>query len=224
MDDVMEAQDVQKVFHGPAGELPVLKGVSLRLRRGEIVSILGPSGAGKSTLLHILGTLEQPTSGRVLYEGRDVTTFSPAECARFRGQAVGFVFQFHYLLPELTSVENVMLPALIAGVNRRVAQARASQLLAEVGLSARAPHRPAELSGGEQQRVAVARALVNRPAVVLADEPTGNLDRRSSDLLLDLLWHLNREHAISFLMVTHNDDLAARAERCLYLADGTIGG
>ncbi len=221
---VVEARDVRKVFKGPAGELVVLKGVSLSLRRGEIVSILGPSGAGKSTLLHILGTLEQPTSGQVFYEGKDVACFSPGERARFRGRTVGFVFQFHYLLPELTSAENVMLPALIAGASPHDAETRASELLAQVGLSARTAHRPAELSGGEQQRVAVARALVNRPAVVLADEPTGNLDRRSSGLLLDLLWRLNREHATSFLMVTHNEELASRAERCLYLADGTIGG
>jgi lipoprotein-releasing system ATP-binding protein len=221
--EVVEAREIRKVFNGPAGQLDVLRGVSLSLRRGEVVSVLGPSGAGKSTLLHILGTLEQPTSGRVLYEGRDVTSFTSAERARFRGRTVGFVFQFHYLLPELTAEENVMLPALIAGVRRGEAESRASELLSQVGLAARAAHRPAELSGGEQQRIAVARALVNRPAVVFADEPTGNLDRRSSDLLVDLLLHLNRERATTFLMVTHNEGLASRAQRCLYLADGTIG-
>ncbi len=214
---------MEKVFDAPAGQLHVLRGVSLSLARGEVVSILGPSGAGKSTLLHILGTLEQPTGGQVLYQGRDVTAFSPAERARFRGRTVGFVFQFHYLIPELTSLENVMLPALIAGCSGREARKRASSLLGEVGLSGRADHRPAELSGGEQQRVAVARALVNRPAIVLADEPTGNLDRRTSSALLDLLWRLNREQATSFLVVTHNEELASRAERCLHLADGRIG-
>jgi lipoprotein-releasing system ATP-binding protein len=220
---ILEAREIEKVFDAPGGELRVLRGVSLVLQRGEVVGIYGPSGAGKSTLLHILGTLEAPTSGQVLYEGTDVAALSPAARARFRGCTIGFVFQFHHLLPELTALENVMLPCLIAGTPPRDARARARTLLAEVGLEPRAEHRPSQLSGGEQQRVAVARALVNGPAVVFADEPTGNLDRSTSASLVELLWQLNREGDTSFLLVTHDEALASRADRCLHLVDGRIG-
>ncbi len=223
MDSVLEAVGLEKVFDAPGGELCVLRGVSLGLEPGEIVSVLGPSGAGKSTLLHVLGALERPTSGKVLYDGEDVYGFPPAERARFRGAAIGFVFQFHHLLPELTALENVMLPALLARAGAREARSRAQKLLTEVGLVERAEHRPAELSGGEQQRVAVARALVNRPSIVLADEPTGNLDRTTGATLLSLLWRLNRERGTSFLVVTHDEELALRADRCLYLVDGRLG-
>jgi lipoprotein-releasing system ATP-binding protein len=189
---------------------------------GEIVAIVGPSGAGKSTLLHILGALDRPSEGRVLIDGQDVFALDDRRLAEFRNKRAGFVFQFHHLLPELTALENVILPGLIAGHARRELEDVGMTLLAEVGLENRAGHRPPELSGGEQQRVAVARALINKPQLVLADEPSGNLDLQSSRALNALMWELSRKHNRTLIIVTHNLELARQADRVIELYDGRI--
>jgi len=204
---------------GPV-ELPVLKGVYIAIEAGEIVSIVGASGVGKSTLLHLIGALDRPTDGTVLYEGQDIFQLTNGELAKFRNQDLGFVFQFHHLMPEFSAIENVMMPALIAGKKKKEAWEPASELLKNVGLAGREHHRPGELSGGEQQRVAVARALVNNPKVVLADEPTGNLDRGTSEEVHELLWELNERMNQTFIIATHNEDLARRSDRVFKLADG----
>ncbi|RLB50327.1 MAG: ABC transporter ATP-binding protein, partial [Deltaproteobacteria bacterium] len=200
--------------------LQVLKGIDLQIDRGEMVTIVGPSGAGKSTLLHFIVTLDLPTEGRILYGGRDVTRLGGLELAEFRNRSIGFVFQFHHLLPEFTALENVMMPGLIRG-SRRL-EDRARQLLDEVGLTDRLTHRPGELSGGEQQRVALARALLMKPELVLADEPTGNLDSQTSNSVQSLIFDLNRRHGITFLIVTHSRDFAAMMPRRVSMKDGRI--
>ena len=205
-------------------ELEVLRGVDIRVRKGEAVSIVGASGAGKSTLLHLLGALDRPTGGTVRLGGVELTRLDPPEIGRIRNRLVGFVFQFHHLLREFSAVENVMMPQLIRGVAREAARQRASELLGAVGLSGRLDHRPWQLSGGEQQRVAVARALANDPALLLADEPSGNLDTRTSEGLHDLLFELKAVSELSMVLVTHNAELAARAERTLRLSDGVLLG
>jgi len=187
---------------------------------GEIISIVGASGVGKSTLLHLMGALDRPTDGTVLYEGQDIFQLTDRELARFRNRELGFVFQFHHLLPEFSAIENVMMPALIAGRSKEEARQTAADILKNVGLTGRERHRPGELSGGEQQRVAVARALVNDPKVVLADEPTGNLDRKTSEEVHDLLWKLNERMNQTFIIATHNEGLAQRSDRVIRLADG----
>jgi len=204
------------------GALEVLRGIDLTVHAGEIIAIVGQSGVGKSTLLHLLGALDRPTEGSVLINGTPVFDFDDKQLAAFRNRTVGFVFQFHHLLPEFNALENVMMPALIAGRKTRDVSLRAMQLLTEVDLGQRAMHRPGELSGGEQQRVAVARALMNEPELVLADEPSGNLDRLSSESLHELLWNLSRRHGQTFIIVTHNLDLAGRADRVVELFDGAI--
>jgi lipoprotein-releasing system ATP-binding protein len=203
-------------------ELPVLKGVDLEVQTGEILAIVGASGVGKSTLLHLIGALDRPTNGKVFYEGQDIFTFNDRELDRFRNQEIGFVFQFHHLLPEFTALENVAMGVLIARQNLDVAYDRARELLDYVGLAERLEHRPYELSGGERQRVAIARALVNHPKVVLADEPTGNLDRKTSEAVHDLLWDLNDRFSQTFILVTHNHALARRADRLIHLVDGKV--
>ncbi len=202
--------------------LRVLRDVNLTLHQAEMVTIIGASGAGKSTLLHCLGTLDLPSSGEILFGNVDITRLPPPDLARFRNQSIGFVFQFHHLLPEFNALENVMMPALIA--RRPVAEARdrAKAMLDEVGLTPRLKHRPGELSGGEQQRVAIARALIMRPRLLLADEPTGNLDTRTSAEVHDLLFRLNEEHNLSMLLVTHNMELAQQMPRIVRMADGMI--
>ncbi len=205
-------------------ELEVLRGVDLRVPKGEAVSIVGASGAGKSTLLHLLGALDRPTGGKVRLGGVGLTGLDPRETGRIRNRLVGFVFQFHHLLREFSAVENVMMPQLIRGVAREAARQRASELLGAVGLSGRLDHRPWQLSGGEQQRVAVARALANDPAILLADEPSGNLDTRTSEGLHDLLFELKAASELSMVLVTHNAELASRAERTLRLTDGVLLG
>jgi lipoprotein-releasing system ATP-binding protein len=200
----------------------VLKGVSLDVQAGELVAIVGPSGAGKSTLLHLLGGLERPTSGEIHYGERALETLDDQGLARFRNEQVGFVFQFHHLLPEFTALENVMLPRLIRREPAGTARAHARELLARVGLSARLQHRPGEMSGGEQQRVAIARALVGQPLVLLADEPTGNLDSKTGEEVFELLRELNRERRLTCLIVTHNEAIARRADRILHMLDGRI--
>ena len=216
---MIELSDIRKSYDS----LEVVKGVGLCVDKGEVMSIVGPSGAGKSTLLHIMGTLDRPDSGKVVYDGVDVLQLSQKRLAGFRNANIGFVFQFHQLLPEFTMVENVAMPALIAGQRRKDAFARAMELIDYLGLSARASHRPAELSGGERQRAAVARALVNRPEVVLADEPSGSLDTRNRMELHHLFFDLRRDLGQTFVIVTHDESLAADSDRVVYMTDGVVG-
>ncbi len=204
------------------GALQVLDNVNVDINRGEVVTIVGPSGAGKTTLLQIMGTLDSPDSGSVLYDGQDVLSMKDSSLAKFRNQNIGFVFQFHQLLPEFTALENVMMPALIGGMKQKEASARAKELLEYMGLGERLDHKPAELSGGERQRAAVARALVNRPAVVLADEPSGSLDTKNKQELHNLFFRLRDEMQQTFVIVTHDETLASDADRVLYMRDGRI--
>lgn len=218
----LRVEGLRKEFPRKAGALEVLKGISFSLERGEMLGVVGVSGAGKTTLLQILGTLDRATSGRVLYDGRDVTGLPEEELAAFRNRTVGFVFQFHHLLPEFDARENVMLPCLISGISWEEAGRRADRLLEEVGLSGRSTHRVGEISGGEQQRVAICRALAMEPAVVLADEPTGNLDKETAAGVMDLLVTLNRSRGMSLIVVTHNEEMAGRMHRVIQIDDGRI--
>ena len=220
---VVEAEALVKEFAAvDGGAIRVVNGVSLTVRRGEMVAIVGESGSGKSTLLHLLGALEHPTSGRIRLAGQAVEALSDDALAALRNRTVGFVFQFHHLLREFSALENVMMPLRIAGVENRVARVRAEMLLERVGLSARLRHRPNELSGGEQQRAAVARALAAEPALLLADEPSGNLDLHNAERLHDLFAELARDLALGLVVVTHNQSLAARADRALLLEGGSL--
>ena len=202
--------------------LPVLKGISMEVSRGEIVAIVGPSGAGKSTLLHILGMIDRPDEGEVLLEGKKVFDVKDETLAQIRNKEIGFVFQFHHLLPEFTAAENVAIPALIAGEHLASALERAGILLADVGLQDRIHHKPSELSGGEQQRVAVARALMNSPKLILADEPSGNLDSESAASLHSMILQLRQRHHQTFIIVTHNKEFSAMADRVITLVDGIV--
>lgn len=222
MSDVLVLDGIGRTYTTAAGPLTVLSDASLRVGRGELVGVVAPSGAGKSTLLHIAGLLEKPDGGDVLVEGEACGRLPDLERTRLRRQAVGFVYQFHHLLPEFSALENVVLPQMIARKSKPAAKQAAADLLARVGLEARASHRPARLSGGEQQRVAVARALVNEPAILLADEPTGNLDPTTSETVFDLLVSLVREKNMSALIATHNLALAERMDRVVTLEDGHI--
>lgn len=215
---MIEIKNIVKSY----GSLRVLDDVSVNIGVGEVVTIVGPSGAGKTTLLQIAGTLDAPDSGKVLYDGKDVVAMKERELAKFRNQNIGFVFQFHQLLPEFTMLENVIMPALIGGVKQKEAEARAKELLDFMGLSARMEHKPSELSGGERQRAAVARALINRPSVVLADEPSGSLDTQNRTELHNLFFRLRDEIKQTFVIVTHDDSLAANADRVLKMRDGKI--
>jgi lipoprotein-releasing system ATP-binding protein len=219
---LVEIVNMTKEFVHGTGKLPVLRDVTMTLHVGEMVTIIGASGAGKSTLLHCLGTLDLPSRGQILFDGVDITRLPPPELARFRNRTIGFVFQFHHLLPEFTALENVMMPAMIGRVPVREARQRAEEYLDAVGMSHRLTHRPGELSGGEQQRVAIARALVMRPKLLLADEPTGNLDTKTSDEVHQLLFRLNEEQKITMLVVTHNMDLARKMPRTIRMADGKL--
>jgi lipoprotein-releasing system ATP-binding protein len=219
---LVDVRGVTKRFFHEGRELEILKPIDLVIERGEMLSIVGPSGAGKSTLLHLLGTLDLPSSGEIRYGGQDVTKYSSSALAEFRNRTIGFVFQFHHLLPEFTALENVLMPGLIRGQGQRDLEGRARELLATVGLSERLKHRPGELSGGEQQRVALARALIMKPELVLADEPTGNLDSGTSDSIHGLFFELNRTLGITFLIVTHSGDLARRMHRVVHMRDGRI--
>ena len=218
--ELIEAVGVTKSFKTAAGELRVLKGIDLSIRKGEMLGIIGASGAGKSTLLQILGALDRPTSGRVMFKEKDIASMDENSLARLRNASIGFVFQFHHLLPEFNSLENVMFPAIIGGTSFPEAEKKANALLGELGLSGRTRHRPGELSGGEQQRVAVARALIQSPEVVLADEPTGNLDTSTGNDLFALFLELNKKKGITFVVVTHNKSLSDRCHRVLEMADG----
>jgi lipoprotein-releasing system ATP-binding protein len=219
---MISALDLYKSFPMGHTEIRVLNGVTLEIKRGEMAAIVGASGVGKTTLLHILGTLDRPTSGRVLFDGEDVFARSDPGLAEFRNRKIGFVFQFHHLLPEFTAVENVMMPALIRGDIRDRARAQAESILKEVGLAHRLEHRTGELSGGEQQRVAVARALVLHPDLILADEPTGNLDTHTGDEVFRLMRDLNRAKGVTFVIVTHNEALSNQADRIIHMVDGRI--
>jgi lipoprotein-releasing system ATP-binding protein len=215
-------EDLEKSFQHMGRTLEVLKGIDLRIFQGEILAIVGPSGAGKSTLLHCIGTLDLPTAGRIRLAGEELTTMSSSRLAAVRNREIGFVFQFHHLLPEFNALENLMLPGLIQGRSRKEMEKRARVLLEEVGLSARATHRPGELSGGEQQRVAIARALALGPKLVLADEPTGNLDTVTSESIHELFFQINREHNTTIVVVTHNPSFAESMPRVVHMVDGRI--
>ena len=221
-ESLLAVMDLCKSYGTGEQKVDVLKGISLQLGRGETVALLGASGAGKSTLMHILGALDRPTSGSVSYSGENVFAKSESQLALFRNRMIGFVFQFHHLLPEFTALENVMMPLLICGASRSVASTDARLILAEVGLGHRVTHKPGELSGGEQQRVAVARALVMKPQLLLADEPTGNLDMKTSESIHDLFEDLHKNRGLSIMVVTHNERLAARTMRQIRLLDGRI--
>ncbi len=215
---MLKAIDIEKSY----GSLQVLKKVSLTVNEGEIVSLVGASGAGKSTLLHILGTLDKPDKGIVQLKGRDIFKQTDKQLAAFRNQSLGFIFQFHHLLPEFTALENVCIPAFIAGKGKQEAELRAKELLDTLKVSHRSHHKPSELSGGEQQRVAVARALMNKPAVILADEPSGNLDTANARSLHELFFQLRDQMKQTFVIVTHNEELANMADRKIFMKDGVI--
>ena len=213
---MIQATGIEKSF----GQLKVLKGIDLHVEKSEVISIMGASGAGKSTLLQILGSLSSPDAGSLVIDGIDVARLKGKSLAEFRNLKVGFVFQFHHLLPEFTALENVMIPALIAKRSRKEAKLEAQELLADMGLSERMDHKPSELSGGEQQRVAIARALINRPSVLFADEPSGNLDTRTKEEIHNLFFTLREKYAQTIVIVTHDPDLARMCDRSLYMIDG----
>jgi len=218
----LQLESVERSFQQGTGRLEILRGVSLSLAAGEITALVGPSGTGKSTLLHIAGLLEQPTSGKVILDGQDCTAMDDSARTIIRQTGVGFVYQFHHLLPEFSAVENVILPQMIAGIGKAAARKRATELLTDVGLAERLSHRPSELSGGEQQRVAIVRALANQPRVLLADEPTGNLDEGTASIIFDVMLNVVRQLKVSALIATHNMDLARRMDRVMTLRDGVL--
>jgi lipoprotein-releasing system ATP-binding protein len=215
---MLQAKDIQKRYES----VQVLRGVDIEIQSGELVSIVGASGAGKSTLLHILGTLDQPDGGEVYFKGERIDQWGNKKMAAFRNKHLGFIFQFHHLLPEFSALENVCIPAWIGGEKKSVAEKRGASILEELGLSARMDHKPSQLSGGEQQRVAVARALINKPDLILADEPTGNLDSANAREMQRLFLELRDKYNQAFLIVTHNEELAALGNRTLYMKDGLM--
>jgi lipoprotein-releasing system ATP-binding protein len=222
MSKILITRQLIKTYSNGPQEVKVLKGIDLEIDRGEVVVIIGPSGVGKSTLLHLIGGLDKPTAGEVIINDRDIFMLSEEERALFRNRSIGFVFQFHHLLPEFTALENVMIPVMMYQHDSKYIENEAHRLLGEVGLAERLHHRPSQLSGGEQQRVAVARALVNKPSLVLADEPTGNLDKQNSEALYRLILNLNSKFNQTFLIVTHNEMMAKQASKVIELEDGRI--
>ncbi len=220
---ILRVENIHKIFWlGKSVKIHVLKGISFDVKKGEMIAIVGASGAGKSTLLHIIGALDRPSEGKVYIDGIDVFKMSDVEIAKFRNKKIGFVFQFHHLLPEFTAIENVAMPAMIAGKSFDEVKEKAYELLKEVGLADRVHHKPSELSGGEQQRVAVARALMNSPEIILADEPSGNLDSQNAEALHNLMFDLNRKYKQTFIIATHNEKLAEMANRIIKIVDGKI--
>lgn len=215
---MIDIKDIKKSF----GSLQVLRGVNLHIDKGEVISIVGPSGAGKTTLLQLIGALDRPTSGSILFNGRELASMSDKQLAAFRNRQIGFVFQFHQLLPEFTALENIIIPALIAGRSRSEAEKEAMELLGIMGLQERAEHKPSELSGGENQRVAVARALINKPALILADEPSGSLDSKNKEELHKLFFELRARYGQTFLIVTHDEELARTTDRTIRMVDGVV--
>ncbi|MDP2971886.1 MAG: ABC transporter ATP-binding protein [Deltaproteobacteria bacterium] len=224
MKELIQVQQLFKSFGNGAKKVEVLRGIDLTFFQGEMAAIVGASGVGKTTLLHILGTIDRPTAGKVLHGGRDIFTLNEKDLALFRNREIGFVFQFHHLLPEFNALENTMMPCLIQGMSKREAALRAEAILTLVGLKERLSHKPGELSGGEQQRVAVARALVLEPKVLLGDEPTGNLDTKTGESVFALLQELNRIKGVTLIIVTHNPNLAAQMPRQILLTDGKATG
>lgn len=225
MDDILVARNLYKTYYRNGQAVPVLKGVNLKVKKGEIISIVGPSGVGKSTLLHLLGALDKPTKGKVFLGKEEVYSLNDKELATLRNRRIGFLFQFHHLLSEFTALENVMMPLLVSSdIRCQMADGRkrAREMLEEMGLGKRLDHRPCELSGGEQQRVALARALVNEPEIIIADEPTGNLDKKTGEAMHRLLWSANKKKGKTLIIATHNEELAKRAERMVRLVDGKI--
>ena len=224
MKELIQVQQLFKAYGNGTKRVEVLKGVDLTFSRGERAAIVGASGVGKTTFLHVLGTIDRPTAGKVLYEGKDIYTLNEKDLALFRNREIGFVFQFHHLLPEFTALENTMMPCLIQGISKKESASRAESILTLVGLKERLPHKPGELSGGEQQRVAVARALVLEPKVLLADEPTGNLDTKTGESVFDLLQEINQIKGVTLIVVTHNLKLAEKLSRQIHLVDGKALG
>jgi lipoprotein-releasing system ATP-binding protein len=217
----IEIRDLTKIY-GDGVEVRALDGTDLDIEKGEFLAIIGPSGSGKSTLLNMIGILDTPTSGTILLDGVDITSASQKQRSKMRNQKLGFIFQYHHLLPDFNAIENVMMPLLINGIKKSKAKKIAYEMLDEVGLNDRANHRPNQLSGGQNQRVAIARALANNPDIVIGDEPTGNLDSKSSDVIYDLLRKLNEEHDQTFILVTHDEHMAEKTDRIIKLVDGKI--
>ncbi|MBF0472893.1 MAG: ABC transporter ATP-binding protein [Nitrospirae bacterium] len=222
MTTLIKTSELCKSYITKAGQIDIIKGIDMTVSTGEVIAIIGASGVGKSTLLHLLGGLDTPTSGKIFHNDKDIFNLTPQELALFRNQSIGFIFQFHHLLPEFSALENIMMPGLISGVDREKLEEKALNLLDMLGLSKRYGHRPSELSGGEQQRVAVARALVLHPPVILADEPTGNLDTKAAKELFDLLLELNHSLNTTFVIVTHDNTLADRCHRIIRMVDGRL--
>ncbi len=222
LENLVSIRELHKSFNNSKARLEILKGVNFDLRTGDTLSVVGPSGIGKSTFLHILGTLDRPDKGKIMYRGDDVFLFNDEKLAKFRNEFIGFVFQFHHLLPEFSALENTMMPALIKNYTKNRAKEDAEEILVRVGLKDRLSHRVGKLSGGEQQRVALARALVLKPVILLADEPTGNLDKKNSHQVHDLMLELNREFHMTLVVVTHNLELASYMSRCVTVVDGLL--
>jgi len=219
---VLEAKNLKKVFKTEGQEVEALKGVNLKVQKGKMVAIMGPSGSGKSTLLHLLGTIDKPTEGKVFIDGEDVYNLPEKKLAKLRNKKIGFVFQFHHLLPEFTAVENVMMPSLLAGEPEKKAKEKAVSLLKRLGLENRLNHKPSQLSGGQQQRVAIARAVINKPIVILADEPTGNLDSENSQKVMEIFKELNKQYSVSIVIATHDEEVAGFCDEIRYMKDGIL--